>query len=239
MGINPYQPADGSQALMSGRIALVNILVLEDNLLLRSRMVEVLTQSRICTGVKAAATIAECIAILSEHDTDVFLVDLNLPDGSGHECISLFKNNNPNGVSIVISALSDGPTIVKALELGAVGYLHKDDTSFQIIDAIQMALGGQSPMSPSIAYVLVSRIQSSSLTAKSQKHKTNPQPVLTGRETQVLDMIAKGLSYSETANALKISEQTVPVHIRNIYKKLQATNRSEAVFEARAIGIIE
>ena len=218
---------------------MVNILVLEDNPLLRSRMVDVLIQSSLCTSVKSAATVADCVAILNEFDTHVFLVDLHLPDGSGHDCITLFKKNNPNGISIVISALSDGPSIIKALELGAVGYLHKDDTSFQIVDAVKMALNGQSPMSPSIAYVLVSRIQGSGINALPQKPAANYQSALTTREIEVLDMIAKGLSYAETAKALKMSEQTVPVHIRNIYKQLQATNRSEAVFEARAIGIIE
>jgi DNA-binding NarL/FixJ family response regulator len=225
--------------LMSGRFVLVNILVLEDNPLLRSRMVDILIQWSVCTSVKSAATVADCTAILNDSDTDVFLVDLHLPDGSGHECITLFKKNNPTGIPIVISALSDGPSIIKALELGAVGYLHKDDTSFQIVDAVKMALNGQSPMSPSIAYVLVSRIQNSSFVARSQKPADSYQSVLTAREIEVLDMIAKGLSYAETAKSLKMSEQTVPVHIRNIYKKLQATNRSEAVFEARAIGLIE
>ena len=230
---------DGSQLVMSGRFALVNILVLEDNVLLRSQMIDILNQSPLCTGVKAVATVAECTVILNLHDIDVFLVNPHLPNGSGHDCISLFKKNNLNGIAIVISALSDGPSIIKALELGAVGYLHKDDTSLQMIDAVQIALDGLSPMSPSIAYVLVSLIRNSSLPAKSHKHKENSQPVLTARETDVLDMIAKGHSYTEAANALEISKQTVPVHIRNIYKKLHATNRSEAVFEARAIGIIE
>jgi DNA-binding NarL/FixJ family response regulator len=218
---------------------LVNVLVLEDNSLLRSRMVDILTQSPLCTSVKSAATVADCAAILNASDTHVFLVDLHLPDGSGHDCIALFKRNNPNGIAIVISALSDGPSIINALELGAVGYLHKDDTSFQIVDAVKMALDGQSPMSPSIAHVLVSRIQDSKFVARSQNKMDNSQSVLTAREIEVLDLIAKGLSYAETAKSLKMAEQTVPVHIRNIYKKLQATNRSEAVFEARAIGIIE
>lgn len=227
------------QPLKFGGFVLVNILVLEDNPLLRSRMVDILIQSSLCSSVKSAATVADCVAILNELDTQVFLVDLHLPDGSGHDCISLYKKNNPDGISIVISALSDGPSIIKALELGAVGYLHKDDSSFQIVDAVKMALDGQSPMSPSIAYVLVSRIQGTGFSARSQKSTDKDQSVLTTREIEVLDMIAKGLSYAETAKSLKMSEQTVPVHIRNIYKKLHATNRSEAVFEARAIGIIE
>ena len=218
---------------------MVNILVLEDNPLLRNRMVDILIQSSLCTSVKSAATVADCVAILNEFDTNVFLVDLHLPDGSGHDCITLFKKNNPNGIAIVISALSDGPSIIKALELGAVGYLHKDDASFQIVDAIKMALNGQSPMSPSIAYVLVSRIQGSGSVTSSQNPSNNYRSALTAREIEVLDMIAKGLSYAETAKSLKISEQTVPVHIRNIYKKLHASNKSEAVFEARAIGLIE
>ena len=218
---------------------MVHILVLEDNLLLQRRMVEIVSDADFCTRASWAATVADCKKQILENSVDVLLVDLHLPDGSGSACIKLFNKINPNGVSIVISALSDGNSIIEALENGAIGYLHKDDHSLQIIDAIKMALSGQSPMSPSIAYKVIARIQALN-TSVTQRNETDNSPsVLTKRELEVLNMIAKGLSYSETASYLEISAQTVPVHIRNIYKKLQATNRAEAVFEARSAGIIE
>jgi DNA-binding NarL/FixJ family response regulator len=215
--------------------------VLEDNQILLNRLADILKQSEICSYVRTAATIASCEKLLRESYVDILLADLHLPDGSGIDIIRLFKQINPNGLAIVISALSDGTSIMKALEFGAIGYLHKDDPSLQIIDAIKMALKGQSPMSSSIAYSLICRIQNASFAPlpTTSKPISNPDTILTKRETEILDLIAKGLSYAETATILNISAQTVPVHIRNIYKKLHANNRSEAVYEARAIGIIE
>lgn len=222
-------------------LELTHVVVLEDNEVLRNRLFAILKQSEICQEVKAAATVARCEEILRESHIDILLADLHLPDGSGIDSIRLFKQINPNGLVIVISALSDGKSIMEALEFGAIGYLHKDDSSLQIIDAIKMAIEGKSPISSSIAYVLVRRIQDASLAPLpgSSEPSSKPNTNITKRETEILDLIAKGLSYAETAGVLNISAQTVPVHIRSIYKKLHANNRSEAVYEARAIGIIK
>ncbi|PXW65586.1 LuxR family two component transcriptional regulator [Loktanella sp. PT4BL] len=217
---------------------MTHIFVLEDNFLLQRRLIEIVSEFEICTRISYSSSILECKKQLLEGDVDVLLADLKLPDGSGRECIKLFSKINPNSISIVMSALSDGNSIIGALEDGAIGYLHKDDNSLQITDAIKMALNGQSPMSPSIAYTVISRIQTLGSFQMKKTNNISSHGILTPRELEVLNMIAKGLSYSETATSLDISEKTVPVHIRNIYKKLQATNRSEAVFEARAAGII-
>jgi DNA-binding NarL/FixJ family response regulator len=227
--------------LFLGAISLTSVVILEDNEILLNRLADILKQSEICSDVRIADTVASCEKLLRENHADILLADLHLPDGSGIDSIRLFKQINPDGLAIVISALSDGTSIMKALEFGAMGYLHKDDSSLQIVDAIQMALEGKSPMSSSIAYSLVCRIQDTSLAGlpTSSEPSSKPNTLLTIRETEILDLIAKGLSYAETAVVLKISTQTVPVHIRNIYKKLHANNRSEAVYEARAIGIIK
>lgn len=231
-------PVDGNRLTLERRL-MVHILVLEDNAVLQRRMVEIISNADCCTRISHALTVADCKKRLLESHVDVLLADLNLPDGSGNACIKLISKINPNSISIVMSALSDGNSIMTALEDGAIGYLHKDDNTLQIIDAINMALRGQSPMSPSIAYEVISRIQEFS-TSNTKKNSGGHSPsILTKRELEVLNMISKGLSYSETASYLEMSAQTVPVHIRNIYRKLQAKNRAEAVFEARAAGIIE
>jgi DNA-binding NarL/FixJ family response regulator len=218
---------------------MTHIYVLEDNLLLQGRLIQIISEIEFCTRISYSSTILECKKCLLEDNVDVLLADLKLPDGSGRECIRLLGKINPDSISIVISSLSDGNSIIGALEDGAIGYLHKEDNSLQIIDAIKVAMNGQAPMSPSIAYKVILRIQelNRSNVKKINNHKSHG--ILTPRELDVLNMISKGLSYSEIATFLQISAKTVPVHIRNIYKKLQASNRSEAVFEARSAGIIE
>lgn len=217
---------------------MVKVLVLEDNGQMRERLVEILESWGEISELEAVSTNQDCAEILKNTFFDVLLVDLDLPDGSGHDSIRLYRDLNPSGLSIVISALSDGQSIIKALELGAIGYLHKDDSSLQIIESIRLAISGQSPVSPSIAHVIISRLQNSPDEKVENPTNEKIKGILTDREIEVLSLIAKGLSYGETANVLGMSKNTLPVHIRNIYRKLQATNRSEAVYEARSIGII-
>lgn len=220
-------------------LQMVRVLVVEDNTLMRERLVNILMSWAEITQVQSAATNADCARMLSGDLAEILLVDLDLPDGSGHKSIKLFNELNPDGLSIVISALSDGQSIITALELGAIGYLHKDDSSLQIIESIRLARSGQSPVSPSIAHILVSRIRNPLTDDSDNLAEAKTKGVLTDREIEVLSLIAKGLSYDETSQVLGISKTTVPVHIRNIYRKLQAANRSEAVYEARLIGLIK
>lgn len=217
---------------------MVKVLVLEDNGQMRERLVEILKSWGEISELEAVSTNQDCAKILRNTAFDVLLVDLDLPDGSGHESIHLHRELNPSGLSIVISALSDGQSIIKALELGAIGYLHKDDSSLQIIESIRLAISGQSPVSPSIAHVIISRLRNPPDGQVENPTNEKIKGILTDREIEVLSLIAKGLSYGETANVLGMSKNTLPVHIRNIYRKLQAANRSEAVYEARSIGII-
>lgn len=221
---------------------MTNIAVLEDNFYLQSHLVSVVAESHIADKVFAFCSNKEFEAhLMSGADSiTVLLADLNLPDGSGIKSIELFKQMQPNGISIVISSAIDSETIINAISCGAVGYLHKDDHSFEIIKSIELAIEGHSPISPAIAYKICSEIQTAIPKTAAHPHEIKKNDgVLSPREIEVLNLIARGLSYIEVANTLGLSKNTVPVHIRNIYNKLQANNRSEAVYEARNMGLIE
>jgi len=139
---------------------------------------------------------------------------------------------------MVISILADERSVLDAIEAGAAGYLLKDADSIDLLDAIRDVMAGRSPISSRIARVLVRRLAEQGQVA-SDTEKAADKPSLTEREMDILWGIAKGFTYGELADNLAISRQTVPVHIRNIYRKLQATNRSEAVFEASRLGLIK
>ena len=158
------------------------------------------------------------------------MTDLNLPDGHGIEAIRLLRRLYPDADAMVISVLADDETVLNAIEAGAVGYLLKDADSIELVEAIESLRAGHSPISSSIARILVRRMN-----APAASH---PGPDLTPRETEILRGIAKGFTYTELAEWLNISRQTVPVHIKNIYRKLAANNRSEAVYEASRRGLI-
>src|SRR5690606_37377698 len=182
------------------------------------------------TLVAACATLEAALTVLREEAVDLLMTDLNLPDGHGIEAIRLLRSEQPKADAMVISVLADDQTVLQAIEAGAVGYLLKDADSFELVEAIKELRAGRSPISSSIARILVRRM--------SGPAPTEEGPALTPRELEILRGIAKGFTYTELAEWLGISRQTVPVHIKNIYRKLAASNRSEAVYEASRRGLI-
>jgi len=221
---------------------MITIAVLEDNVVLRNRMVGILFAWDYIESIASFSRNADFFCHAATKKVDILLADLHIEDGSGIDSIAYLSLVQPDSLSIVISALSDSDTILHAITMGAVGYLHKDDSSFEIIASIKLALSGESPISPTIARNLIRSIHTQDQRNKIKLpilEQGRKKSVLTGRETEVLNLIAKGMSYTECAAILNISKQTVPVHVRNIYRKLHVKNRSEAVFEARFLGVIE
>ena len=218
-------------------VLMISILILEDNITLAERLRGILLQWEFVAGVQMTATAAQANMALETQTWDVFLCDLGLPDGDGEQCICTYNKKSPDGSCIVISSKSDDASILSAIRAGAVGYIFKDDHSIQIVDAVKLALNGQSPISPSIAFTVISILAQTKSMPDTAEAPSGSTSLLTEREIQVLSAISKGLTYVETAVVLEISKNTVPVHIRNIYRKLQANNRSEAVYEAQSMGI--
>ena len=159
----------------------------------------------------------------------VLLADLELPDGSGIDVIRAARNASPSTEAMVISVFGDEAHVVAAIEAGATGYLLKDSSAEEIGASILKLIAGESPISSSIARHLLRRFQPAPATGA---------PRLTPRETEVLQLIAKGLSYGRIADALSMSPNTVPSYIKQIYRKLEVKSRGEAVFEAMQMGLL-
>ena len=211
----------------------LRIAVLEDSQIIQDRFKRIIEQSDLGAKVVLAASNAQFEQLLNERPLDVVLADLGLLDGSGLVSIKRASALYPQCQIIVVSSLSDPETVTTALAMGAVGYVHKDDPSIEVIDAIQQALNGGSPISASIARKIVENMQ-----LHPQLANPNEDHGLTKREVEVLTVLSKGLSHAEAAQTLSVATTTLPVHVRNIYRKLQAHNRTEAIFEARNQGII-
>ena len=218
---------------------MLDILILEDNPLFHRRLCRFLREWDQVNDICVKTTFSTFLETPDLATYDFFLVDLTLPDGDGLEAIKLFEKHAPNSLIIVISARVDSSSIIESIKHGAVGYLHKDDGSLSIISSLKEALNGGSPITPVIASKIFLNIRDRDIAHKKHIQVSKKNNILTRREIDVLNLISKGLTYKEVASTLSISVNTVPVHIRNIYKKLQAKNRSEAVFEARMLGILE
>ncbi|KRA47664.1 response regulator [Devosia sp. Root635] len=212
----------------------LRIVLVEDDEPIRRRLAAIITGWPGATLVADCATLAEAVAAIEAQSFDLLVTDLKLPDGNGIEAIRLVGKLRPQAESMVISVLTDERSVLDAIEAGAAGYLLKDADSLDLIDAITDLMAGRSPISSRIARVLVRRLSERGEMAA----PVEDRPSLTPREMDILWGVAKGFTYGELAERLGMSRQTVPVHIRNIYRKLQASNRSEAVFEAARLGLI-
>jgi len=182
-----------------------------------------------CAGYDAA------VDALSHETVDVFVTDINLPDGCGIDLISYCKHRYPAVEIIVISVLGDAKSVVSAIEAGATGYLLKDAYQVELVKAIKDIIAGGSPISATIARHILSRFQGTPEIKSEEKSVVN---AFSKRESEVLSLIAMGYSYKDIAAKIGISPNTVPTYIKSIYRKLEVNSRGEAVFAAMRQGLI-
>jgi DNA-binding NarL/FixJ family response regulator len=175
------------------------------------------------TAEKALALLAGGV------DVDVALVDLRLPGMSGHELISIAKAQWPRVELVVLTGFADNQSIYEALRAGATGYLLKDAGPDEVASAIDEVCDGGAPMSPAIARRVLAGFHA---------HREGPEPDLTDREREVLDLLTRGASYPQIGLGLGISTNTVQSHIRSIYRKLQVSTKSEATLVAIRRGYL-
>ena len=155
---------------------------------------------------------------------DVVLMDINLPEISGIECVSRLKAMRPALQIIMLTVYMENEKIFKSLVAGASGYLIKQTPPAQILEAIAEVHRGGSPMSGNIARKVVQYVQQ-------QGTPSSETAALSKREQEILSQLAKGYQYKEIADALGISALTVRNHLRNIYEKLHVRSRTEAVIK--------
>lgn len=152
---------------------------------------------------------------------DLVIMDINLPGMNGIDCIRKVSAASPETQFMMFTIYENNEHVFEALEAGASGYLLKNSPPQKIIEALLELYDGGSPMSAHIARKVVSRFQ--------KKDQTQYANLLSNREHEVLNLLARGHLYKEIANALSISTGTVRQHIHKIYEKLHVQNRTEAL----------
>ena len=179
--------------------------------------------------VGAFSSAEEALEHLEESSPDIMLIDINLPGISGIELTKKVKAIMPKIDIVAFSGLADRASVFSILKAGACGYISKGSTPRHIIEELQTLSHGGSPMSPEIVRVLVNDVQ---------ERYIDVSGLLSKRERDILMAVEEGLSYSEIGANLYISPHTVHSHIKNIYRKLEATNRNDAILKARRKGIL-
>nr|WP_236748667.1 response regulator transcription factor [Acidovorax carolinensis] len=237
------------------------VLIVEDDSQMREFFAASVSR---CDRLELAASmgsVGEARAWLAdaEHQVDVLLVDLGLPDGSGLEVIRYARQLHPECEPLVISMFGDEDNVLASIEAGALGYIHKDSTPENVAETILEMKQGASPISPMIARRVLSKYLSMHATRLPAQLQQGPaalkntasamgggqagrnalEPVLlSGKEQEVLELIARGFSYAETARLQGISVHTVRTHIKSLYGKLAVHSKNEAVYEAVKLGLL-
>lgn len=171
----------------------------------------------------------DALSNLKRLSPEIMLVDIGLPGISGVEFIRLAKEKSPRLEMLVYSISQDWKTVSAAFDAGAMGYILKSAKPRQLVEAVHDLHEGGAPMSPRIARMLI--------TAFYGRDNGNGCS-LSRREKEILTGLDKGMTYREIAKELILSPYTVRTHIRNIYEKLPATSKSEAIRKAKKNGLL-
>ena len=202
---------------------MISVSIVEDNAAFAQELARILAASAGVMLIDQLRSAEEALENLPLRPPNVALMDVQLPGISGIECIGRLASRLPDTSFVVLSSFDHDESIFEALRAGAVGYVMKTVDADGIIGAVKLAAAGGSPMSPSIARRVVRFF------SQLQLQKRPELLGLTPRELGVLAPLAKGLRYKEIADQLEIGEETVRTHLRNIYKKMHVTSRTEAV----------
>jgi len=213
---------------------MYSVLLVEDENNTRHRLAQVIENHPELKLIESDATFAAAMACIERTRPDVLLCDLDLPDGNGIDLIKIIRERGYHTETMVITVFADEQHVLSAIEAGASGYLLKDGRADYIAESIMQMMDGGSPISASIARHLLKKFKVDSNDAE----QNDNQHPLSKQEVNVLRYLSKGFSSSDIADLLDISTHTVTTYIKRIYRKLAVHSRSQAVYEAHKMGII-
>jgi len=214
----------------------ISILIVEDKAEFLSEFSRMLSTSPDLHLAGTATTLAGGLALLDRDPVDVLLVDLGLPDGSGLELIRELARRpvwRERCEVMVVSVFADEAHVMSAIEAGASGYLVKDSTPTSFVQQIRELHAGGSPISPVIARKLLGRLASPFVAPDAENTVT-----LAESERKVLSYAARGYTYDEVAELMGVTRHTVLSYVKRCYQKLQVHSKTEALYEARRLGLV-
>jgi DNA-binding NarL/FixJ family response regulator len=201
----------------------IRVLVVDDHPMVRAGLMATIDPEPDMTVVASASTGREGLEQYRQHQPDVMLIDLRMPEMGGVDAIRTIRAEFPTAKIIVLSTYQGDEDIYRALEAGAVTYLLKDTLAEKMVGIVREVAGGGRPIPPEVAQRLSERMF---------------QAALTAREIEVLHLVARGMRNKEIAGELKISDETVEGHVKKILAKLLVHDRTEAVAVAVRRGIV-
>ncbi len=202
----------------------IAITIVEDQHDMRESLVEWLGNAPGLRCVGAHASAEEALKRIPDEHPDVVLMDINLGGMNGIECVSRLKQRVPKTQVLMLTTYDDGDLIFDSLRAGANGYLLKNMPRQELVQALQQVQAGGAPMSLQIARKVINYFHESDKPSEELQQ-------LTGRETEILKLLAKGYLYKEIAERLGVSLSTVRTHVSAVYEKLHVHSRTEAAMK--------
>lgn len=203
---------------------VIRILIVDDHPVVQAGLTSMLSTHAEIEVVGSASNGNEALAMVRQLAPDVLLLDLRMSGMSGIDVLHALKQTKSTARAIILTSFETDENIYRAFQEGAQGYLLKDTSQTQMLEAIAAVHAGRRYIPREIATRLAERMMRSSLTA---------------RESDILEMLAKGLTNKQIASALTISDNTVRNHVNSIMEKLEVSDRTEAVTVGLQQGIIQ
>jgi DNA-binding NarL/FixJ family response regulator len=200
---------------------MITVLLVDDHPLVRAGLHTLIDAAADLQVVGEAADAADATTQAGEKSPQVVLMDLSMPGTDGISATRTVLAASPESKVVVLTSFSDTTRVAEALRAGAVGYLLKDSEPAELLRGVRAAAAGHAPLDPRMATALLPR--------------STPEPggSLSGREREVLDLLAEGMSNRQIGRRLGITERTVKVHVGNLFRRIGVADRTSAALWAR------
>ena len=203
------------------------VLIIEDDPEIRSSFAMIVDSSQKFTVVNSYSNCEDAIKHINSDKPDIVLMDVELPGGmNGIKGTKIIKDKSPHSDIIMVTVYEDSEMVYEALKSGASGYITKSANYMELLSALEEITKGGAPMSSKIARMVIDNFH------------LNPNSPLTKRETEILQLISEGKTYTQISEELFISKETSKTRIKNIYSKLQVRSKSEAIAKANQDKLI-
>lgn len=202
------------------------VIIIEDDQEIRNSFELIVNSSPKFFVANTYANCEEAIKQIHNDKADIVLMDIELPGMNGIKGTKIMKDKIPHADIVIVSVYDDSEMVFEALRSGASGYITKSSNYIELLSALEEISKGGAPMSSKIARMVIDNFH------------VNPNSPLSKRETQILQLISEGKTYTQISEDLFISKETSKTHIRNIYSKLQVKSKSEALAKATSEKLI-
>jgi DNA-binding NarL/FixJ family response regulator len=225
-GVTDGDSAAGAAVDAVGGTGQIRVLLADDHPVVRAGLRGMLAAESEIDVIAEAASGDAAVTMTRLHCPDVILMDLRMPGGDGVDAITRIRAERAAATIVVLTTYDTDADILRAVAAGAAGYLLKDTPRADLVSAIRAAARGETVLAPSVAGRLMTRVR-------------GPQPeALSARETDVLVLVARGLTNAQIGRALFVSEATVKTHLMRASAKLGVAGRTAAVTKAMEIGAL-